>query len=136
MAQEISQSQIIGDSWDNIHKNKEKYGEFMDVFYENFLNTDPKYKKLFPKNMTKQKTKMAKTLSMICRIGEGEEIATIQMQKIADRHKKYNLNAQDMNNFESALLQTLSEFSAEKWSEKTENAWKCGLKKCVRYYFE
>ncbi len=136
MAQEISQSQIIGDSWDNIHKNKEKYDEFMDVFYEKFLNTDPKYKKLFPKNMTKQKIKMAKTLSMICRIGEGEEIATIQMQKIADRHKKYNLNAQDMNNFESALLQTLSEFSAEKWSEKTENAWKSGLKKCVRYYFE
>lgn len=136
MAQEISQSQIIGDSWDNIHKNKEKYDEFMDVFYEKFLNTDPKYKKLFPKNMTKQKIKMAKTLSMICRIGEGEEIATIQMQKIADRHKKYNLNAQDMNNFESALLQTLSEFSEEKWSERTENAWKSGLKKCVRYYFE
>ena len=136
MAQEISQSQIIGDNWDNIHKNKEKYDKFMDVFYEKFLNTDPKYKKLFPKNMTKQKIKMANTLSMICRIGEEEEMATIQMQKIADKHKKYNLNAQDMNNFESALLQTLSEFSAEKWSEKIENAWKSGLKKCVKYYFE
>lgn len=136
MAQETSQSQIIGDSWDNIHKNKEKYAKFMDVFYEKLLNTDPKYKKLFPKDMTKQKIKMAKTLSMICRIGEEEEIAKIQMQKIADRHTKYNLNAQDMNNFESSLLQTLSEFSAEKWNEKTENAWKSGLKKCVRHYFE
>lgn len=128
-------SQIIGDSWDNIHKNKEKYGEFIDAFYEKFLNTDPRYKKLFPKDMTKQKIKMAKTLSMICRIGAEEEIAAIQMQKIADRHKKYNLNEQDMDNFESALLQTLADFSAEKWNEKIENAWKSGLEKCVKYYF-
>lgn len=128
-------SQIIGDSWDNIHKNKEKYREFMDVFYENFLNTDPRYKKLFPKDMTKQKLKMANTLSMICRIGAEEETATIQMHKIADRHKKYNLNVQDIDNFENALLQTLAEFYAEKWDEKTEYAWKIGLEKCVKHYF-
>lgn len=124
---------LIGESWDYINEHSKK--EFINDFYQNFIDTNPQYKPLFSDDMEQQKKKMAQTLSLVCRIGDNEETTASHMQRIAMMHEKYNLTDEDLYNFLQSLLVTLKKHYIEHWNDEHEQAWRKGFHNCILKHF-
>jgi phenylacetate-CoA ligase len=101
-------------------------GDFIDAFYQRFINHSEEARTLFANTDMKAQKKMLETsLYMLMSAPSGVEKASAHIEHIAKTHsrKGYGVKPELYDTWLSCLLETVKEFD-EQYEPAVENAWK------------
>lgn len=77
------------------------------VFYETLFEQNPKYRELFPEQMSDQRRKFSATLAVaVNTLTDWETLAPV-LESLARRHLNYGVTRADYDNVAEALITTL-----------------------------
>ena len=94
-----------------------------DVFYTKLFLHNPELRRLFPKNMNEQYTKLLDMLNIIiARLDSLDELKG-DIAEMAKRHVKYGVKTEHYNMVGKALIWTLQKTLGEEWNDQMKNAW-------------
>ncbi len=113
-------TEIIGQSWDKLAG---KHQEVVTTFYQRFFQEYPDYKHIFPESLDRQMKKMVETMALVARVSEDTEIAHPHLSKMGEKHTKYQLSKQDLQNFKNVFLQVLGEYCGDDWAGECQQSW-------------
>jgi hemoglobin-like flavoprotein len=97
-----------------------------DTFYSKLFTDNPALRKMFPKQMNEQYTKLIDMLSTIVARLDHLNDLTGEIEAMARRHVHYGVKPEHYRLVGNALLWTLRQGLGRDWDEKVEEAWtKC-----------
>lgn len=109
--------------------------DFLDRFYEIFINSDPAIKPMFANtDFNKQKELLRKGLSMAVLFFNDSVLATSTLNRIRETHNRHqlNINPRLYPFWVDSLMKTIAEFD-ERSTPETERAWRTILQKAVNH---
>ena len=97
-----------------------------DTFYSKLFADNPGLRKMFPKYMNEQYTKLIDMLSTIVARLDHLGDLTIEIMAMARRHVQYGVKPEHYPLVGKALLWTLEQGLGKDWNEAVKEAWtKC-----------
>ena len=97
-----------------------------DTFYSKLFTDNPGLRKMFPKFMNEQYTKLIDMLSTIVARLDHLDDLTDEITAMARRHVQYGVKPEHYRLVGDALLWTLQQGLGNDWNEEVKEAWtKC-----------
>lgn len=93
------------------------------AFYDRLFEVEPKYRDLFPEDMSDQRGKLISTLATVVQSLHDLDAVIEQVRALGERHVGYNVKAVDYGPVGGALIHALKNTIADDWDEDIEGAW-------------
>lgn len=98
---------------------------FSEKFYENVFSLSPSLKNTFRNtDLSKQKLEFITGLNLIFTLRKSPDELSLFLENLGIRHVCYEVESDDYQIIEDALLITLKDTLEDLWDEKTQNSWK------------
>lgn len=94
-----------------------------DTFYAKLFADNPALRKMFPKNMNEQYTKLIDMLSTIVARLDHLGDLTNEITAMARRHVQYGVKPEHYRLVGNALLWTLEQGLGKDWTQEIKEAW-------------
>jgi hemoglobin-like flavoprotein len=114
------QVEMVKESWNKVTPLGSAAGE---LFYSNLFVSAPHLKKLFPADVKPQSEKLVSMISyIVLKLDKADELIP-EVKKLAARHNNYGVKEEHYHMVGGALLMTLQQAFAEKWTEELRQSW-------------
>lgn len=124
---------LIEETWDSLAGRRR---EFVESFYEHLFDKHPEYRSLFPDSLDHQMEKMVEMLSAVARFSDHIDLIRPYLLRIAESHKNFGIQAQDIANFRSAMMEALAEESGADWNQARSDAFAAAFDNTIIPLFE
>lgn len=94
-----------------------------DLFYSKLFADNPRLRKMFPKDLKEQYSKLIDMLTMIVIRLDHLELITEDTAAMAQRHTGYGVKPEHYSMVGDALLWTLEKGLGKDWTDQTKEAW-------------
>lgn len=94
-----------------------------DLFYSKLFADHPSLRKMFPKDMNQQYTKLIDTITVIVIRLDHLELITGEIAAMAQRHTGYGVKPEHYKLVGEALLWTLEKGLGKDWTPEVKDAW-------------
>ncbi len=115
------QIKLVKQSW-KLFRNIEP-SKVGDLFYSKLFADNPQLRKMFPKDMDQQYTKLIDMITVIVVRLDHLNTLTGEISTMAQRHNDYGVKPEHYILVGNALLWTLEKGLGKDWTDKTKEAW-------------
>ena len=96
----------------------------MSAFYDRLFETDPRLRELFANtDMNGQRMKLAQAISAVVDALDRVDGVVADLAALGQRHARYGVTAADYETVGAALLWTLENGLADRWTPEVRAAW-------------
>ena len=114
-------TELIGQTWDSLGS---AHLDLVRSFYARFFERFPRYRPLFPADMSHQMRKMVDTMAMVSRLADSMDVVELRMVQVGERHGGFGLGREDLDNFRDVFLEVLEDNCQGRWNGECRLAWK------------
>ena len=115
-----AQKQLVQETFALVEPIAEQAAE---MFYNRLFEIDPELRPFFPDDMSEQQKKLMSTLSVVVAGLNSPERIIPAVQVLGQRHKEYGVIDAHYDTVAQALLWTLEQGLAEKFTDDVRDAW-------------
>lgn len=117
----LEQIKLVKQSW-KLFRNIEP-GIVGDLFYSKLFADNPPVRKLFPKDMSQQYSKLIDMITVIVVRLDNIELLTTDIAALAQRHTAYGVKPAHYALTGAALMWTLEKGLGNDWTPEVKKAW-------------
>lgn len=114
-------SEEVKATWDELAG---RHIEFVNRFYARLFERYPKYRKLFPDQMSPQLEKMVEAVGNLALHADYDSLLEPYLQNIGYAHRGSGIKAADVENFIGVFIETLADTCGTRWNVARERAWR------------
>jgi acetaldehyde dehydrogenase (acetylating) len=99
-------------------------GDLAGAFYDQLFSDHPELRHMFPADMTKQKTKMVETLTLLVRHVDRPDVMATTLIPLGRRHNRYGAAAEQVQVVLDTLAKVVHDANGESWPAEAAAAWR------------
>jgi len=124
---------LIRDDWNALAGQR---AAFTRRFYKRLFERHPDYQAKFPPSMDAQSERMVEMLSGVVRFADHADVVRPYLEDVGHAHRHVGIGHDDVQNFVTVFIETLSEICGDGWDERHAEAWRLAFDDLIVPLFE
>jgi hemoglobin-like flavoprotein len=104
-----------------------KLGELGDAFYSELFETAPSVRRLFPEDMSRQKSHLTAAIAIVARNISSLDALEQPLSEMGARHAGYGAAPEHYPVVRDCLLRAMARVSGDSWTPQLHDAWYAAL---------